>query len=388
MDLLKKWINLCPEQGNFTFGYYDRCPWDASGELHLALKIPQQERLPEIGEKAVLGFVQRGERKFHAVAETEAWGHQVGCHALWLPGQNKEIVFNSFSDHGTPVTTICDINGKMIREIQGHFYNVSPDGKWASSFDYSRIPLRGYSFARCQMRPDILMPDQEKDGLFLINMESGERKLLVSYGRLFAELQRPYDLPGMYIWMNQGIFNCDSSRLVFLLRYRDPSGKGRHWYTNVFTVNTDGSDLICCLNDTCWQGISHEIWGRTPREMLVDANWTGTGSQYVVFEDNVHPIKAQKISDGLGPAGHLCLSPDNKWIAADTYGYETGKQQLGLVNVETGEIQIIGEFRHKKNHPIQQRCDLHPRWSPDSTTITVDTMHEGQRKIYMWRMAG
>ena len=46
------WVNLTPEPGNFLFGYYDRCPWDAAGRRHLALRIPQQERLPDPGATA------------------------------------------------------------------------------------------------------------------------------------------------------------------------------------------------------------------------------------------------------------------------------------------------------------------------------------------------
>ena len=51
------WINLTPEDGHFHFGYYDRCPFDTTGRLHLALRIPQQERLPEPGETATVGYI-------------------------------------------------------------------------------------------------------------------------------------------------------------------------------------------------------------------------------------------------------------------------------------------------------------------------------------------
>ena len=38
------WVCLSPEPGNYTFGYYDRCPWDSSNAFHLAIRFPQQQR--------------------------------------------------------------------------------------------------------------------------------------------------------------------------------------------------------------------------------------------------------------------------------------------------------------------------------------------------------
>ncbi|MGC9467129.1 MAG: hypothetical protein ACP5HS_00930 [Anaerolineae bacterium] len=51
------WINLSPEPGSFTFGYCDRCPWYPTSRYHLALRIPQQSRLPKPGESAEVGHI-------------------------------------------------------------------------------------------------------------------------------------------------------------------------------------------------------------------------------------------------------------------------------------------------------------------------------------------
>jgi len=67
-----EWTNLTPEAGHFAFGYYDRQPWDAAGRHHLAVRFPQQERLPEPGERAMIGLVDAASRRFQPLAETEA----------------------------------------------------------------------------------------------------------------------------------------------------------------------------------------------------------------------------------------------------------------------------------------------------------------------------
>lgn len=79
---------------------------------------------------------------------------------------------------------------------------------------------------------------------------------------------------------------------------------------------------------------------------------------------------------------HLVFSPDGEWLLADTYP-QNGVQSLALVKVTTGELRIIGRFRHEqpKSWPVDVRCDLHPRWSADGSLITVDSIHSGERKI-------
>jgi Tol biopolymer transport system component len=143
---------------------------------------------------------------------------------------------------------------------------------------------------------------------------------------------------------------------------------------------------MCPLPHFYWNGmISHQIWGRTPREVLIDATWRGRGAEYVVFDERTMPLQATRISRGMGPASHLIFSPDGSKMLADSYPDSFGFQQLGLVDVATGGITRLGRFRHfrRKGYCGDTRCDLHPRWSPDGKTVTVDSIHDGRRGIYM-----
>lgn len=156
----------------------------------------------------------------------------------------------------------------------------------------------------------------------------------------------------------------------------------------MYTMKLDGSDLRCSLSDIFWRhgAISHQIWGRSPEEILVDADWGGhgCGHEYIVFDESRHPFQAHRISQGMGPAGHLNFSPDGRWMVADTYPDKDGIQHLALVNVDDGTFVKLGEFKHHTPAATgDMRCDLHPRWSEDGMFLTVDSIHEGGRKIYM-----
>lgn len=389
------WICLTPEPGNYTFGYYDRCPWDAAHNRHLALRFPQQERLPAPGETATVGYVNRAERRFRPIAETEAWCHQQGAMTLWL-GPDR-VIYNDFEQRGAewrPLARVYDlVQNAFVGQYERPIYVLSQDGRLGASLNFSRIPRRGYSYARAPLPDSHVAPDLDHDGVFVIDMAIGKTTLIASYRRMMDIHPLPYDLEGAYLWLNHLSFNYDSSRLMALFRQSHARGNSRTaqdsrviWKTYMYTMNIDGSDLRCSLPDAYWRhgAISHQLWGRTPHEVLVDADWRGVGHDYVVFDERVQPIRASKLSDGLGPMGHLIFSPDQRWIAADTYADAEGIQRLALVNAATGAITELGRFRHQAaGRPFDVRCDLHPRWSADGSLLTVDTIHDGERKIYM-----
>ncbi|MBN1877851.1 MAG: hypothetical protein JXA33_26760 [Anaerolineae bacterium] len=392
------WVNLTPEAGNYTFGYYDRCAWDAGNQYHLALHIPQQTRLPAPGELAGVGYVTREERCFHKIGETSAWCHQQGAMTLWLRHRPHTFIYNDFVEDGSawkPIARIYSLDKGDVGHYDVPIYAISSDGRWGATLNFGRIPRRGYSYALAPLPAEHSVPDLDNDGLFIVDMHTKETRLIASYRQLIARHPFSYDLVRdngeyVYMWLNHTIFNCDAGRVMVLFRYSPAIDQPKPWRTFMYTMRLDGSDLRCSLSDLYWRGaISHQIWGRTPGEILVDANWGSHehGSEYIVFDETHYPFQAQRISRGMGPAGHLNFSPDGEWLVADTYPDREGIQRLALVDVSTGDWVELGRFRHQTPGAVGDiRCDLHPRWSADGTLLTVDTIHEGERKIYLLDM--
>lgn len=384
------WVLLTPDSGNYLFGYYDRFAMNEDHSRHLALRVPQQNCLPAKGELAEIGYVDVERRKFVSLQQTESWCHQQGCMSLWLPFRTGHFIYNDYiceSCAWRPLARICNANtGQIVGEYQRPIYALSPDGRWGIALDFARIPRRGYSYARAEVPTNAPWPDLDRDGLFLVNMLTGEIRLICSYRRMIAAHPCPYDLEDQYLWLNHAIFNADASRIMVLLRHRkDPFNQNESWKTHMVTMDITGENLLCPLPDMLWspKKISHQIWGRTPREVLIDADWCGRGHEYVVFDESRQPLRANRICRGMGPMAHLVFSPDGEWLAADTYPVE-GIQRIALVHAASGKLVEIGRFRHPAVPIVEVRCDLHPRWSRDGRYLSVDTIHYGERKICLF----
>jgi hypothetical protein len=311
---------------------------------------------------------------------------------LWLKHRPLTFITNDFVEEGgawRPIARQYSLRDGEVGRYDVPIYAISPDGRWGSTLNFGRIPRRGYSYALAPLPVEDPAPDLDGDGLLLVDMHSGETRLIASYRRLLEAHPMPYDLEGVYMWLNHTIFNCDGSRVMVLFRTSPAVDQPSPWRTYMFTMRLDGSDLRCSLSDIYWRGaISHQMWGRTPTEILIDANWFDRGNEYVVFDESVCPFQARRISPGMGPAGHLQFSPDGSLLVADTYPNEDGAQRLALVDPDSGAVTEIGRFLHRTPGAIgDMRCDLHPRWSPEGRLLTVDTIHQGERKIAMLDLA-
>ncbi len=390
------WQRISPEipDYEFMFGYYDRCPWDVSGKHHLALQIPVlPNRLPQAGENALVGILD-GRGGWEPLVETKAWCYQQGSMELFLKHRPDCFVYNDYDEgDGKMVARIYQLGKGVVGRYERPIYAISPDGRWAASLNFSRIPRRGYSYACAPLDPDWYPQDLEGDGVWLINLLTGEERLAVSYQKMLEMHPYPCVLENKYIWLNHIIFNCDSTRILWLFRsLYTPQNWKRMWQTFMYTSALDGHDVKCSLPEAYWTDmISHQIWGRTPYEIMVDANWERIpgGVRIMVYDDRETPFRARKVSDCHGMRAHLVYSPDGRFILADSYPDEEGVQTLALVHGDTGKWITLGKFLH--NAPADQiedkRCDLHPRWNPQGNVVTIDSLVSGKRAIYQLELS-
>ncbi|MDH7569377.1 MAG: hypothetical protein QHJ73_07310 [Armatimonadota bacterium] len=359
------------------FGYYDKCPWDATGRYLLALETSFIHRPPEPEDTATIGLVDlRDGDRFRPIAETRAWNWQMGTMLHWLPqAPDRLILYNDRVD-GRFVGIIRDVFSGETRTLPRPVYAITRDGRWAVSLNFARVhqcrPGYGYAGVRDPWEED---PHPAEDGIYLMDLQTGANHRLFSLAQVVEGWHRP-DMDGVKHWFNHLQFNPAGSRFIFLHRWyrRDRPG----WFTQFFTAARDGSEIYCLNDDDM---TSHFDW-RDNEHILAWARTHGVGDRYFLFTDRT--AERQVVGEGvLTTDGHCSYSPDGRWILTDTYPDKERMRTLLLYRPADGKRVDIGRFFAPRELDGEIRCDLHPRWSRDGRQICFDSVHEGERQMYV-----
>jgi len=135
--------------------------------------------------------------------------------------------------------------------------------------------------------------------------------------------------------------------------------------TRLWQAMVDGSDNRPLDRQKPGEGHTHEVFGPKGKSLYFvssGAVWAvdfDTGKKRLIFEAPDHC------------PGHITVSPDERWIAADMWANEGtdshGNPMSGilLVDTKTGEQRVLCRFPRGKSHPAHP----HPNFSPDGRKI-------------------
>jgi hypothetical protein len=212
------------------------------------------------------------------------------------------------------------------------------------------------------------------DGIFRIDIKTGEKKLIVSFAQLKEKL-RGLDprLENRHLFINHTLSNRNNDLLYFYCRadFEEPPGQR----LNVpFTVRPDGSDLT-----------PHSIFiGGYP-----DWEW---GSRIIGSANNqqvIYDTASRQIAEVLGgselfpnPGGDIALAPDGRWFVNShkegehnhyTFLYRPTGRTLGSPPV------LLGPWRSG-----DLRLDPAPCWNRTGDAIVVPGIAEdGTRQMFL-----
>lgn len=362
------------------FGYYDKSPWDRAMRRRLALETTFLDHPPDGQDVAAIGLIDpTGDGTLQPLAETRAWNWQQGCMLCWLPGtEDREIIYNDLRE-GQFVAVIREVETGRERVLPRPLYAVAPDGQSALTVNFSRLHKYrpGYGYPGVP-DPSIEAPAPEADGIFRLDLSTGETELIVSLAEIAGRKPRP-DMTGSHHWINHLQFNADGTRLIFLHRWTMPGG----WFTRLYTANPDGTEICLLADDDL---VSHFDWYGSD-QVLAWARVAGRGDHFFLFADQSDELET--VGEAvLDQDGHCSYSPDRCWIMTDTYPDGQHRRTLILYHVATGRRYDIGKFYSPPELAGEIRCDLHPRWSPDGRQICFDSVHEGSRQMYVAQVSG
>ena len=368
------------EKEHLFASYYGINSFSQSERYATVLETDIKYRLPEETDPATLGLVDLKTNNFIPLTITYAWNFQQGCMAHWLAASpDSLIIYNDFRN-GKYVSVIMNVFTKTeIKTIPYPVSAISPNGKEAVSINFSRLRLTrpdyGYGGNGQDPREEIPFPDE--DGLFLVDLETGVARLIVSFDQIIDLVPALQD--GSIEWFNHTLFSRDGSKIFWLSRQIE----GNNRITTSFTVNRDGTDLRRCFPDG-WGG-SHFDW-LNDKELMVTANYDGKQYAHVLFTTGLRDYK--RLGNGLlDYDGHGTFSPDQKWMVTDTYPSSgMNEQKIYLMDMETELVKSLGRFVEPSEFNGFWRCDIHCRWSPKGDIIGFNSTMSGSRQVYIFRL--
>lgn len=370
------------------FGYYDKLQFDPSCRYVLGMEVDFEHRSPEADDVIKIGMVDlKDEDRWIELGQSRAWCWQQACMLQWRPSSKTEVLWNN-REGDRFVCHILDFQTGKKRTIRHPIYCVSSDGRTAATPDFRRIKdMRpGYGYAGLA-DPNRNVPAPEDSGIFCIDLETGEAKLIVSIADIAKipfdkEIFNPYergDMSGAKHYFNHLLFNTDGSRLEFLHRWRLKTSEQAISGGRMLTCSPEGKDIR--VVDGGGQP-SHFIW-RDSSHILAWAWHPSHELAYYLFEDGSDKIEVVGRGVMVGN-GHCSYLPGNKWILNDMYPDRERKQQVYLYNVASGEKVSLGRFYCPVEYTGEWRCDTHPRHSPDGRNVVIDSPHGGSgRQMYL-----
>ena len=378
---------------HFFASYYAINSWCPENRYALVLETDIKSGLPD-GRPATIGVVDTSDgNKFIPFSTTRCWNFQEAAMAHWLPWAKDTVVFNDMRG-GKFCAVVMDWKTGDERTIPYPIAAVSEDGEWAISINYARLfltrPDYGYYGNGQNPRKDVVFP--EDDGLWRVNLRTGEAKLIVSCAAVKDMVPAVESEKGMS-YLCHVVFSKDGKRLYFLSRSVEQSYegvkkfKGVKWQTTAFTCNVDGSGIRRCFPDG-W-GSSHFNWkpalnDHDARTMTVTAKWQNRVYTHIEFTVGEETNARQVGGAAMHFDGHCLYTPNGKFISGD--GYWDGKfnRHWKMVRLSDNKIVDLGEFFVPEVYrDVYSRCDLHPRWRPDALQIGFNSVHEGSRQVYV-----
>lgn len=419
MSNFKKIFNSPPNQ-NFFFGYYDKLQLNSTNRYLLALKVDFINRLPLKDDIATIGYFDIKTKKFHKVASTNTFNWQQGAMLQWLgPKFDKKIIFNKFYKKKY-ISVIRDITTGSEKKLKAAIYDVDSKGKYALCIDFSRHYWcrRGYSYDALR-DPNKNNPVVEGDGIFLLNIAKNTLEKIIDIKDLI-KFKPILSMNNATHYLEHCMFAPDGNLFAYYHRWKLQNGS---IYTRLYISNLDNS-YHKLVHDT--GRLSHMCWLDQNRILAFGSSTLSLAGYLRRFTflsnvaDKLMPfykriIKGNSISgqssfskiingdcyfiidinqknifevfeNKLNSDGHpSLLNLNHNLIVTDSYPDTQGLTNLYLCDFKNNDVHLIDQLKSiSKYDNSALRCDLHPKVSLNGKFISIDTMNDGYRSIYLY----
>ncbi len=364
------------------FGYIGQCqtiPWNSSGRYILGLEIDTIDRMPAPCESATIILIDtRDNYEILRIDKTHAWNPQQGTMFYWNPlAPETQFFFNDRDTaSGKVFTVLYDITKKQ--RLMEYRFNDTPignsgvaaDGSAWLGLNYGRLArlrlVTGYPDALDWSKDEVA---PENDGIFIVDMKTGEKRLLVSYQQLEIKLkERDPELEHDGLFINHTLWNRNSDLIYFFVRAGWNVQGGKRINTP-FSIRADGTGLT--MHDIHIGG--HPEWAEG--SYLIGKQ----GKNQILYD-----VDQKKIIGQIGnpeifpdPEGDISLSPDGNLLVN---GYKSGTENFYTVFRRSDGFYVRSEGIFKGTYAGDIRIDPAPQWNRTNDAILVSGVDKNQTR--------
>jgi hypothetical protein len=373
------------------FGYIGQCqtiPWNASGRYILGMEIDRIDRMPKPEEAATIILIDtRNGNEILRIAKTHAWNPQQGTMFYWNPlAPESQFFFNDRDvESGEVFTVLFDINkNQRVREFRykdTHIGNggVAADGSSFLALNYGRLArlrlVTGYpealDWSREQKAPT-------NDGIFVVDIKTGKKRLLVSYRQLEDKLkERKPDLDHSGLFINHTLWNRDANRVYFFVR----GGWGKTGGDKInqpCSIHVDGTGLT--LHDKHIGG--HPEWAEGSLLIGIEKGKGRGPDKQILYNVDTREIVGQLGDSKVfpKPEGDVALSPDGNWFANGYKPNKTSTKNFYSIYRRSDGAIARSEGIDKGSYSGDIRIDPAPRWNRTNDAILVPSIAKDETR--------
>ena len=402
---------ITPEDGFYLHTFYDVCPLSPSQQFLAVTKFPYQAKTPRWGDEAEICVIDLLNETIETVYSTKGWSFQLGANVQWGNQSDRYLYANDIIND-QPVCVRIDLETSEIKAYNGAKYDISPDEKYVISPNLLTMNIHQYGYAvpdKVFGKPSsFTKQDMTTEGLWKTDLESNEKKLLISLPEFVEKVRGPKEDAEYYSKSTNYLFhskiNRQGTRIMQVFRGL-VGNKGRD--ASLFTMKPDGSDLIQSLSRNHWNqksifggGGNHPNWHPDGEHIVMNCIPTWLGYEHMHFCQFRYDGSDFKVLSKLHyGSGHPSINKDSTFLIADTYPKQKwipspeGELPIRLINLETDHEQMICSIgtnvgnnwkAYKKGETgSHYKFDPHPVWSRDYKKIIFNGAPEGKRQVYI-----
>lgn len=394
---------VTPKTKGAFLRFFDTPPFSPSGRYLTAFAMPFEDRLPKPGDEGHVLVVDLHTGEESIAGSSRGWESQMGANLQW--GKDDETLIFNDVDMKSWEPRCVKLNWRSGRKelFDGFVYQVSPDGTKAVASDprTMRCTQSGYGVVVPDEKVPLRPGPQESDGIFITDLESGKRTMLVSSAEIFERAMPESEreaAKSQDVYLFHSKWNANGTRIMLSMRRTpqrtprvlDAMHNGIHIRFDVFTIKPDGTELYDAIPADLWErGGHHTTWmadGERLSFNLGDMKG-GLDLMQVRFDGS----KLGKLCDTKG-SGHPSENPRKPGIfVADTYvrekeAYGDDTTPIRLIDLKADSsrriIRIKTETPHQKANAAL-RVDPHVVWDKSGRFIAFNAFDEGTRKVYV-----